>query len=176
MTGSEVRFPTLAIKTIICHTITYFVIGALAARFLHYAEAMAKPDSGMRPMSSPWVVAGPLFQPLRGLVFAAVFYPLRGCLFGRKYSWLFLSWMLVGLGILSTFGPAGGSIEGMIYTPTPVLQQLRGWIEVVPQALLLATLLAYWVERPSKGLNWLMGIVFVVLMALSVLGLLMMRR
>jgi hypothetical protein len=34
----------------------------------------------MRPMTDPLVIAGPLFQPLRGLVFALVFYPLRDCL------------------------------------------------------------------------------------------------
>ncbi|HUI55212.1 MAG TPA: hypothetical protein VLY04_09580 [Bryobacteraceae bacterium] len=172
MNSSEVRFPALAVKTMVCHTITYFFMGALAAHFLHYADMMAKPESGMRPMTSAWVMAGPLFQPLRGLVFATVFYPLRGCLFGRKYSWLILGWMLVGLGILSTFGPASGSIEGMVYTPTPVLLQLRGWLEVVPQALLFAALLAYWVEHPRKFLNWLLGTVFTVLMAMPVLGLL----
>jgi hypothetical protein len=66
----ETRFSCLAVKTAVIHTITYFVCGALAAHFLHYAEAMAKPDSGMRPMTSSLVVAGPLFQPIRGLIFA----------------------------------------------------------------------------------------------------------
>jgi len=175
MSSSEVRFPVLAAKTMVCHTITYCVVGALAAYFLHYAEMMAKPESGMRPMTSAWVMAGPLFQPLRGLVFASVFYPLRGCLFGRKHGWLVVGWMLVGLGILSTFGPASGSIEGIIYTPTPVLLQLRGWLEVVPQAALFASLMAYWVEHPGRVLNWLLGTVFAVLMVLPALGLLARR-
>jgi hypothetical protein len=116
-------------------------------------------------MSDPLVMAGPLFQPLRGLVFALVFYPLRECLFGKKNGWL--------LGILSTFGPAGGSIEGMIYTPAPIRSQLRGWVEVVPQALLLSALLCYWVNHAEKRwLDWLLGIVFFIAMTLPVLGLL----
>jgi hypothetical protein len=94
----------------VCHTLTYFLMGALAAHFLNYADVMARPDSGMRQMTEPWVMAGPLFQPLRGLVFALVFYPLRECLFGRKNGWLLMSWILIALGILSTFGPASGSI------------------------------------------------------------------
>lgn len=70
-------------------------------------------------------------------------------------------WMLVALGMLSTFAPASGSVEGMIYTPVPVLSQLQGWIEVVPQALLLSAPLCYWVNHPDKRwLNWLLGIVF----------------
>jgi hypothetical protein len=29
----------------------------------------------MRPITDSWVMAGPLFQPVRGLIFALVFYP-----------------------------------------------------------------------------------------------------
>jgi hypothetical protein len=157
----------------VSHTLTYFIMGVLAAHFLNYAAEMARPESGMRPFTSPWVMAGPLFQPLRGLVFALVFYPLRECLFGKKYGWLLMGWMLIALGILSTFGAASGSIEGMIYTPVPIRSQLRGWVEVVPQALLLSALLCYWVNHPvKKWLNWLLGILFLIMMALSILGLL----
>ena len=173
MDNSQPRFVAPAAKTMVCHTLTYFIMGALAAHFLNYAALMARPESGMRPFTSPWVMAGPLFQPLRGLVFALVFYPLRGCLFGRKNGWLLMGWMLIALGMLSTFGPASGSIEGMIYTPVPILSQLRGWWEVVPQALLLSALLCYWVNHPGKKwLSWLLGIVFFIMMALPILGLL----
>lgn len=173
MNHSQPGFFALTAKTMVCHTLTYFLMGALAAYFLNYAAEMARPGSGMRPMSDPLVMAGPLFQPLRGLVFTLVFYPLRECLFGRKNGWLLMGWMLIALGILSTFGPASGSIEGMIYTPTPVLLQLRGGLEVVPQALLLSALLCYWVNNPQKTwLSWLLGVAFFCAMALPILGLL----
>ena len=151
-------------------------MGALAAHYLHYADAFAKPNSGMRPLTDPLVMAGPLFQPIRGLIFASVFYPLRACLFNRRNGWLITGWLLVAVGILSTFGPASGSIEGMIYTPTPPLYQLRGWLEVVPQALLLSALLCYWVNHPRRWLNWLLGVIFFIMMALPVMGLLVGRR
>ncbi|MGD0696591.1 MAG: hypothetical protein ABSB82_17360 [Terriglobia bacterium] len=173
MDSTRPRFLALAAKTMVSHSLTYFIVGALAAHFLNYAALMARPDSGMLPITSPWVMAGPLFQPLRGLVFALVFYPLRDCLFGRKNGWLLMAWMLIALGILSTFGPASGSIEGMLYTPTPIRFQLRGWLEVVPQALLLSALLCYWVNHSGKKwLNWLLGIVFFIMMAMPILGLL----
>jgi len=174
MDNPQPRFVSLAAKTMVCHTITYVIMGVLAAYFLNYAVLMARPDSGMRPMTDPLVIAGPLFQPLRGLVFALVFYPLRDCLFGKKNGWLLMAWMLIALGILGTFGPAAGSMEGMIYTPVPIRSQLRGWVEVVPQAVLLSALLCYWVNHPAKKwLSWLLGSVFFIMMALSVLGLLM---
>ena len=121
-------------------------------------------------------MAGPLLQPLRGLVFASVFYFFRERLFGPKHGWLLMGWMLIAIGILSTFAAASGSIEGMIYTTQPIRYQLRGWLEIVPQALLFSALLCYWVKHAEKKwLNWLLGIVFFVAMALPVLGLLTRR-
>ena len=61
----------------------------------------------------------------------------------------------------------------MIYTVIPISQQVTGWLEVVPQALLLSVVLFYWVNHPEKRwLNWLMGAIFVVLLLLPALGLL----
>lgn len=165
----------LCTRTAVVHTITYFFMGILASTFLNYKEVFARPEliCWMRQLNDPVVFAGPLFQPLRGLVFALAFYPLREILFGKKAGWLILWWLLVALGILCTFGPAPGSMEGMIYTRIPVRGQLTGWIEVVPQAFLLSVLLHYWVNRPEKKwLNWTLGVVFLLLMALPVLGML----
>jgi hypothetical protein len=166
----------LSVKTILVHTITYMLMGVLASTFMNYEEKYALPwmVCWIRQFGDPILTAGPLFQPIRGLVFALALYPLREVLFGKKNGWLVLWWLLVALGILSTFGPAPGSIEGMIYTVIPIASQLRGWLEIVPQALLLSAGLCYWVNHPEKRwLNWVMGIVFVIAVLLPVLGLLM---
>lgn len=175
MAHSSTDFVGLAAKTIVVHTVTYFLMGLLAASLLNYAERFARPDMvcWIRPIDDPMVMAGPLFQPVRGLIFALVFYPLREVLFGRKHGWLIMWWTLVGLGILSTFGPPPGSVEGLIYTRIPILDQLTGWLEVVPQALLLAVLLCYWVNHPEKRwLNWVLGVIFFAMLLLPALGLL----
>jgi hypothetical protein len=173
MDNPQPRFLGLAARTIVCHSLTYFMMGALAFHFLNYADLLSRPNSGFRPITDPWLMAGPLLQPLRGLIFALVFYPLRECLFGKKYGWLLMGWMLIALGILSTFAAPPGSIEGMIYTTVPIRFQLRGWLEIVPQALLLSALLCYWVNHPAKKwLNWVLGILFFIGMTLPILGLL----
>lgn len=175
MNNNQPGFLALAAKTIVVHTITYFFMGILASTFLNYAERFARPEMAcwMRQLDDPLIMAGPLFQPIRGLIFALAFYPLREILFGRKSGWLILWWLLVALGILSTFGPPPGSIEGMIYTRIPILDQLVGWLEVVPQALLLSVILFYWVNHPEKKwLNWVMGAVFFVMILMPVAGLL----
>ena len=132
MEEKHVGFVGLAVKAIVVHTLTYFLMGLLASTFLNYAERFTRPEMlcWMRSTDDPLVMAGPLLQPIRGLVFALVFYPLRAVLFGKKNGWLIMWWTLVGLGILSTFGPPPGSVEGLIYTRIPVLDQLAGWLEV----------------------------------------------
>lgn len=173
MPDKKITLLQLIGKAAIVHTVTYFIMGILAVNFLDYAEKFAKPEMAcwMRSIDDPLVLAGVLFQPLRGLIFALVFYPFREMLFGKKLGWLNMWWALVGLGILSTFGPPPGSIEGMIYTRIPIADQLTGLLEVVPQSLLLSLLLTYWVANPAKKwLNWSLTIVFALVMLMPALG------
>jgi hypothetical protein len=166
----------LCMKTIVVHTVTYFLMGIIASTFLNYEEKYALPwmVCWMRQFGDPLLTAGPLFQPIRGVVFALAFYPLREVLFGKKNGWLVMGWLLVALGILSTFGPPPGSIEGMIYTVVPISSQVIGYLEIVPQALLLSAGLCYWVNHPEKKwLGWVLGAAFVIAILLTVLGLLM---
>lgn len=163
----------LIVKTSVAHTLTYFLMGILAYNFLNYSQAFASGALAcfMRPTDSPWVAAGPMLQPIRGLIFALAFYPLREIFFGRRNGWLILGWVLVALGILSTFGAATGSIEGMIYTIIPT--SITSYVEVVPQAFLFSALLFYWVNHPEKKwLNWVLGILFALVMLMSALGVL----
>jgi hypothetical protein len=169
-----IRFPELLVKTIIVHTITYSVMGILAMTFLNYSEQFSRPAMAafMRQTTDPIVMAGPLFQPIRGLVFALVFFPFREILFTKKNGWLVMWWMLTGLGILSTFGPVPGSLEGMVYTTIPIPGQMVGWLEVVPQALLLSGILWYWVRNPKKRwLAWTLSALFILLILMIILGL-----
>jgi hypothetical protein len=179
VTDRQVGFTQLAVRTIVVHTVTYFVVGLLALWLLDYTELFARPDMAgiMRPTTDPLVMAGPLFQPLRGFVFALAVYPLREVVFGRPRGWLVLWGLFVALGIVSTFGPAPGSIEGLIYTVISVPHQLRGLVEVVLQAALLAFGVVYWVNHPEKRwLHRLMWVAFVAVIALPLAGLLVGSR
>jgi hypothetical protein len=164
-------FPILATKTAVCHALTYFCVGALAYHFLHYADILNDPHSGMRPTTDPLLLFGPALQVVRGVLFASVFYPFRQVLFERKNGWLLMAWMLIGLGILGTFAAPPGSLEGYIFTTVPVLKQMRSYLEIVTQAVLLSVLLCYWVRHPGKKwLSWTLSVVFAVCVTLPLLG------
>lgn len=108
---------------------------------------MGTGNSIFKPTTDPWVMAGPLLQPIRGVVFALAFYPIRRPLFGDKLGWINLWWLLVALGILSTFGPAPGSIEAIIYTNQDL--SVFSYVEVVPQAFTFSCILFYWMKNEN---------------------------
>jgi hypothetical protein len=149
------------------HMVTYFVAGMLAFFLLDYAAAFQSEHFScwMRPTTSKWVALGPGLQWIRGLLFAAALYPFRHVFFEGARGWLKLWGLLLGLGILSTFGPAPGSVEGLIYTTIPPLAQLRGLSEVVGQSLAFSVLLVAWYRRPGRA--W--GIVLYTLTVLAIL-------
>lgn len=177
MQDSQPRFVPLAAKTVACHSITYMIMGALAYHFLHYADFINNPCSGMRPVTSLWVILGVPLQVFRGVLFASVFYFFRERLFGRKTGWLLMAWLLIGIGILGTFAAPAGSLEGFIYTTPPFWMQVRGYLEIVTQAVLLSALLCYWVNHPGKKwLNWVLSIAYVICAGLPLLSLVAPKR
>lgn len=160
-------------KSIVVHTVTYFLVGVVVFTLFDYPTRFAEPGVSalMRPTDDPRVAAGPLFQPLRGLLFGIVFYLLRDVFFVKENGWLTMWLTLVFLGIFSTFGPASGSIEGMIYTKLPIGGQLFGLIEILAQSLLLAVVTFYWAIHPEKRwVSWVLVGLFVIILLLSILG------
>ena len=165
----------IVVKTAITHTVTYLVMGLLAYTLLDYKRLYVKTELRhlMRPTTDALVMAGPLFQPLRGLIFGVVFVIIRRSWLGQPRGWARLWVVLVGLGILSPFGPSPGSIEGAVYTTLPLRLHAIGLPEVLVQALLLSVGVWYWVSHPEKRwLRWTMGVVFALALALPALGLL----
>lgn len=168
-------FTSIALKATIIHTITYFIVGLIAFTFFDYSAKYADPAIAnfMRQTTHPLVAAGTIFQILRGFLFGIVFYMLRNVIFPQKRGWLTLWLVLLIVGVFSTFGPAPSSIEGMLYTVLPVWFHIVGLPEVLIQTGLLAFLTHYWVNHPEKKwLAWLFGIVFVIAILLSLLGIL----
>lgn len=168
-------FTIITLKAAVVHTVTYFLVGLLAFTFFDYSAKYSDPivANFMRQTDDPLVAVGPALQVIRGFLFGIVFYALRETIFPNKRGWLTLWLILVVVGILSPFGPSPSSIEGMLYTVMPLWFHLLGLPEVVVQSGLLAFITHYWVNHPEKKwLTWMMGIVFVLVVVMSLLGLL----
>lgn len=175
MKENQITLFGLAPKTIAAHTLTYFLVGLVASIVFNYAADFARPElrNFMRQLGDPIIALGPALQTIRGILFALAFYPLREILFRRKNGWLITWWLLIALGILSTFAPASGSLEGAIYTTLPIRDQFfsGGMLEILTQSFLFSALLYYWVNHPEKRwLNWLLGILFSLVILMSLMG------
>ncbi len=165
----------IVVRTTVVHTLTYFIVGLIAFSLFNYSERFADPalTSLMRPTNDPLVQAGVLFQPIRGILFGLVFYLLRDVLFRQKNGWIIIWFTLIVIGMISTFGTAPGSIEGLIYTKASFNGLWGGLVEVLSQSFLLSVLVYYWVNHPQKRwLNWVLGVLFVIALLLPTLGLL----
>ncbi|MGH7951969.1 MAG: hypothetical protein ACREFE_08625 [Limisphaerales bacterium] len=174
MNSNQPTARDIIIKTAITHTVTYFVMGILAFYIFDYAHLYSETGLKyiMRPTTDPLVMAGPLFQPIRGLIFGVAFFILRRSFWGQRRGWLLMWAVLVCLSILGTFGPSASSLEGMIYTTLPLRLHLIGLPEVLLQSFLLSFIVFHWVGNPKKWLGWVMGSLFVLVLLVPILGLL----
>jgi hypothetical protein len=167
-------WPSFAGRVVVCHVGTYLVAGLLFSQLFDYAELWTRPEMAhMRPLSSPWVAAGPGLQVVRGLVLAVVLSPFRGVFLGRPRGWLLLWGLLAGIGIVSPYGPSPGSVEGLIYTSTPLLSHLRGLPEVLVQSLVFSACLVAWSRQPRRLWTALFGTLAVLALASSAAGVLL---
>ena len=168
-------FSSIAWKTTLVHTVTYFVVGLLSFLLLDYSNNYADPavSVSLRQTDHPMVAAGPLFQVLRGFLFGIAFYALRDIFFSNPRGWVTIWLVLILVGILSPFSAAPGSIEGFVYSTLPTWFHIMSLPELFIQSFLLAFVTHYWVNHPEK--KWLslaFGIVFTIVTLLALLGIL----
>src|SRR5688572_27286365 len=150
--GAAAPFATFAVRVIVAHTVTYTIAGLVASTLLDYRTRWASEFmSQYRPFDSAWIAAGPALQVLRGIVFAAVLFPFRHVFLETRRGWVPLAALLIGLGIVSTYAAAPGSIEGLIYTRLPLAHHAFGLPEVLAQATAFSGLLVAWHRHPHRA-------------------------
>jgi len=170
MKASEVSFAKFFFRIAACHMVTYMVVGALAYNIMDYPSQFSDECSIMISTDSPRVALGPTLQVIRGLIFAIVLYPFRRVFLDESRGWLKLWGLFLGLAILSTAGPASGSVEGMIYTKIPIAGQIIGLWEVVLQTLAMSVLVVIWNRRPTRAWTVVMGVLVALVVLMSVAG------
>ena len=157
------------------HFVTYWIFGLLFFTLLGYSALYARPEIAvfMRPTTSIWVYAGPLFQLIRGPIMALAIFPFRKVFLHKERGWMLLWGLFIALAILSPAGPTPGSIEGIVYTVLPLQFHLIGLPEALLQTLALSFLFCFWERRPEEKKIWIpLLAIFIAILALSILGIL----
>jgi hypothetical protein len=159
------RFGVFAGKVMAVHTVTYFVVGALAYQLLMkqfytgpdpaFGAFMRTPDD-----ATVWSHVVRWFLPaqlLRGLLISLVLYPFFETLlrwdFKRRFA--AISGLYIVLGYWAATVAAPGTIEGMVYMRPEITAYLHliGQPEIIIQGLALGVLLAWWMppgRRPAR--------------------------
>jgi hypothetical protein len=144
-------------KVITAHVITYSVVALIAMPLtMNYADSIVE-LMGFRPLDEISIVGVFIGQIIRGLLLGIVIWWIKDSIIGKKLAWLKLWAILIILGIFNTYGPAQGSIQGLIYlTPIediPVGASL-GILEIMAQPLLFSIIVCTnWKELKNKILK-----------------------
>jgi len=153
-------FGVFAWRTTLAHVATYLVFGLVASSLFDYQTLWASEwMDHYRPFDHPLIALGPSLQVIRGLILAAVLYPFRRVILADPRGWLKLWALLVGIGILSTYAAAPGSVEGVLYTSLPWRHHVIGVPEVWGQTLAFSLCLVGWYRRPHRAWGWALGVV-----------------
>ncbi len=97
-----------------------------------------------------------LAQVIIGAVMALVLYPFSEMIIKGKRGWLILFAALWGVALLGSLEPKPGTIEGMIYTETTVVEHLLVLAAGAVQVLFFSWLLLRW-EKWSAGISEITG-------------------
>lgn len=170
MKPSDVSFGRFFLRITACHMVTYMIVGAFAYTIMDYPAQFSEECSIMIPTDSARVALGPSLQVIRGLIFALALYPFRHVFLDQERGWLKLWGLFLGLAILSTAGPAPGSVEGMIYTKVPILGQIIGLWEVVLQTLATSVLIVMWHRKPTRVWGIVMSVLTALVILMSIAG------
>lgn len=170
MRPSDVSLGRFSFRITACHMVTYMVAGIAAYTIMDYPSRFAEECSIMIPADSARVALGPALQVVRGLIFAVALFPFRRVFLDEERGWLKLWGLFLGLAILSTAGPAPGSVEGLIYTRVSAVEQILGLWEVIVQTLALSVLLVVWHRRPHRAWGIVMGVLVALVVLMSLAG------
>jgi hypothetical protein len=171
MGNHQYKFGTFFWRMAASQMVSYMIMGIIATNMLNYKEIFDNSET-YRAYDSPWIVAGPSLQMIRGLIFALALWPFKDKFLFQKNGWLKLWGLIVGLSVLSTTAAAPGSVEGFIYTTIPVMDQIKGYLEVVPQTGMFAFFVCYWYAHPRKAWNVLSIILVCLVIFMSIMGVL----
>ena len=160
-------------RMIVAHFLTYFFIGLLfyvsGLNVIVYYEQhpQALINALYRDTSSLLVTAGPLFQLLRGFIFALALYPFRTVFLERKFGWLYLWGIFLALAILAPASAAPGSIEGFVYTNLPISFHLIYLPEIILQTFAFSWLFVVWEHHQVKKLTIPLVVVFFLILLMN---------
>ena len=156
------------------HVFAYFIAGVFAMKLFDYGNwfsTSAILSAVFKPMNDPiYALGGTSLQVVRGIIIALVLMPMRKVFTEEKYGFLKLGLLIFGLSVLSTFGAAFGSIEGLIYTKLPINEQIKGYPEAIIWISTFTGILWLFYKLEKKAINITALILLILMILMGIVG------
>ncbi len=138
-----------AARFTLLYMLIYFAVGSL---FLLLQNTLPAESRVALEFFKPYNIdtTEPVTQALRGFFIALVLYPFYDLIVKGKRGFAILVCALWGVALLGNLEPRPGSIEGMIYTHTTMVEHALVLAAGLIQAMLVSVLFLSW-ERKSIG-------------------------
>ncbi len=149
---AEKSFWPYAARFTLLYMLLYFAVGWL---FLLMQNTTLPAESRVAlDFFKPYnvTITEPVTQMLRGFFIALVLYPFYDLIVKGNRGFAILVCALWGIALLGNLEPKPGSIEGMIYTHTTLIEHILVLIAGLIQAIFISALFLNW-ERKSSGLK-----------------------
>ena len=126
------------------HVVIYTVIAIAFLIFQNTIPASERTALDFfKPYSQPGFIV--IFQQvIRGGVMALILYPFYDIILKNEHGWLILFGTLFGLGLLGSVNPMPGSIEGLIYTKTTLVEHFMVLVAGAVQVLIFSRVFLAW--------------------------------
>ncbi|MDD4296458.1 MAG: hypothetical protein PHC69_05805 [Ruminiclostridium sp.] len=124
------------------HIFTYIISAITFAIVFDYNELFRKGITAyyMKDYGSVKIIAGPIIQLFRGVLYGVVLLLTKDSFINKKYGYLKLWMVMLILGLLNPLTISPGSIMGMVYTQLSLEFHLKSVIEAAVQSLLFAAI------------------------------------
>ena len=134
------------------HCMTYFVCGMIFSNLLNYSWWWKQPVvcDYFRDYGGTANALGPFVQIIRGLLFAFILLPFREFFKGKKYGYLYLWLLYLGIGIIGPMSSAPSSIEGVVYSKLPLAFHFIGLPEVMSQTFFFSFLVCRYINQADE--------------------------
>ena len=155
------------------HIIAYCIAGVFASKVFDYGNWFSSGliSAIMRPITAPIIaLGGTSLQLFRGVIIALVLLPMRKVFTEEKHGFLKLGLLTFGLSVVSTFTAAIGSIEGLIYTKVPVMEQFIGYPEAIIWITLFIGIFWTFYKLEKKAINVIAVVLVILIVFFGIMG------
>lgn len=146
------RFVYFTIRFILVHVLIYVFIGVVFKNFRNYAGVFVSIEGCLDFRASDSVIfrMASLLQIFRGAFFAFILYPFYNTIIKSNYAWLKLFLIIWGFSLIGSPAPIPGSIEGLIYTKSTLIEHSAAFIKFTVEVFVFSWFFVKWENRTER--------------------------